>query len=333
MTSSCGPTPRASSARCRAAVAEFRATACRAPTVAANRSSNNFVRGPVVSQPESSTSRTAAFSRSVIDGRAKGRYGVVSGSVVAICARISRPIGYPRRFLSARPRAGPGSLGAHGFKASPRPRPRHRPPWSSSRRFSSERPSRCAFPGIGARSCTGPVAWGKGARVFNVLKIRTMPVDAGGPRITVGGRPARVTAGPSASSLPDRRAAAAAERGQGRDVARRAAAGGPELRRHVGPGCTDASSRPSPASPDSRSSRFMTRPTGLSGPTRNGCIATSCFRRSSGWTPSTSNGSRCSSTFEILLQDRPDGASLRTDARQPVARARHDRDYWLDGPH
>ena len=34
---------------------------------------------------------------------------------------------------------------------------------------------------------------GQGAQVFNVLKIRTMPVDAGGPRITVAGDP-RVSA-------------------------------------------------------------------------------------------------------------------------------------------
>ena len=73
MTSSPGPTPSASSARCKAAVAEFRAMAWRVPTVAANRSSNSFVRGPVVSQPESRTSSTACFSRSVIDGRANGR--------------------------------------------------------------------------------------------------------------------------------------------------------------------------------------------------------------------------------------------------------------------
>ena len=51
MTSSPGPMPSASSARCNAAVAEFRAIAWRAPTFAANRSSNSFACGPVVSQP------------------------------------------------------------------------------------------------------------------------------------------------------------------------------------------------------------------------------------------------------------------------------------------
>ena len=68
---------------------------------------------------------------------------------------------------------------------------------------------------------------GQGAHLFNVLKIRTMPVDAGGPRITVADDPRVSALGRSSSPLPDRRAAAAAERGQGRDVARGAAAGGP----------------------------------------------------------------------------------------------------------
>ena len=81
ITSSPGPTPRASSARWSAAVAEFSATAWRAPTASAKRSSNCFVRGPVVSQPESRTSRTAGFSRSVMEGRANGRNGCGAGSV------------------------------------------------------------------------------------------------------------------------------------------------------------------------------------------------------------------------------------------------------------
>src|SRR5664279_1919762 len=72
MTSSSGPIRSASSARCRAAVAEFTATAWRVPTKARTASSNAIVRSPVVSQPESSTSRTAVRSAAVIEGRWKG---------------------------------------------------------------------------------------------------------------------------------------------------------------------------------------------------------------------------------------------------------------------
>ena len=142
MTSSAGPTSRASSARWRAAVAEFRAIAWRAPTLAANCSSNAFVRAPVVSQPESRTSMTACFSRSVIDGRANGRYARVARSVISRSPRRSRPgsEGHAsssawrgtrrrggawragsRRDIVARCRALSGGAPRHGSEAGPDP--------------------------------------------------------------------------------------------------------------------------------------------------------------------------------------------------------------------
>lgn len=63
-------------------MAELRATAWRLPTVSAKRASNSFVRGLVVSQPESRTSRTASRSSAVIDGRANG------GNSVAVAAGV-----------------------------------------------------------------------------------------------------------------------------------------------------------------------------------------------------------------------------------------------------
>ena len=70
ITSSPGPTPQAKSAASRAVVPEERATAKRAPTRSAKASSKASTRGPVVSQPERSTSTTAATSSSRISGRA-----------------------------------------------------------------------------------------------------------------------------------------------------------------------------------------------------------------------------------------------------------------------
>ncbi len=67
-----GPTPSASSARCRPAVAEFRARAWGIPAARAKASSNRAVTGPVVSQPERSTAITPASSSGPMLGRAKG---------------------------------------------------------------------------------------------------------------------------------------------------------------------------------------------------------------------------------------------------------------------
>ena len=68
ITSSPGATPITSRARCRAAVQELRPTACRAPTYAANRSSNSRVFGPVPSHPDASVSSTSATSSSPMRG-------------------------------------------------------------------------------------------------------------------------------------------------------------------------------------------------------------------------------------------------------------------------
>src|SRR5580765_412157 len=68
ITSSPGPIPRATSARCSAAVPEARASTCSASRYSARRRSSSAARGPVVSQPERSVSATAAISSSPIAG-------------------------------------------------------------------------------------------------------------------------------------------------------------------------------------------------------------------------------------------------------------------------
>ena len=73
ITSSPGPTPSATSARCIAAVPEETASACFAPTYSAKRRSSSAARGPVVSQPERSVSATAAISSSPTAGGWKPR--------------------------------------------------------------------------------------------------------------------------------------------------------------------------------------------------------------------------------------------------------------------
>src|ERR1017187_1643050 len=64
IASSPGPSPAANAAPCKAAVPELKLTACRAPTHAANRSSNSPTFGPVVSQSDFRTSTTAWISAS-----------------------------------------------------------------------------------------------------------------------------------------------------------------------------------------------------------------------------------------------------------------------------
>src|SRR5580658_45553 len=59
IASSPGASPAANAAPCNAAVPELKLTACRAPTQAANRSSNSAIFGPVVSQSDLRTSTTA----------------------------------------------------------------------------------------------------------------------------------------------------------------------------------------------------------------------------------------------------------------------------------
>ena len=73
ITSSPGPTPSATSARCIAAVPDATASACFAPTYSAKRRSSSAARGPVVSQPERIASATAATSSSPTAGGWKPR--------------------------------------------------------------------------------------------------------------------------------------------------------------------------------------------------------------------------------------------------------------------
>ena len=77
MTSSPGPMPIASSARCSPAVAELTAMACSdaSPRNAAKSSSNRLAFGPVVTQPDFNVSTTSAISSSPISGSANGRNG------------------------------------------------------------------------------------------------------------------------------------------------------------------------------------------------------------------------------------------------------------------
>ena len=73
ITSSPGPIPSATSARCIAAVPEATARACFAPAYSAKRRSSSAARGPVVSQPERIASVTAAISSSPTAGGWKPR--------------------------------------------------------------------------------------------------------------------------------------------------------------------------------------------------------------------------------------------------------------------
>src|SRR5207244_3058958 len=80
MTSSPGPTPTASRARCSAVVQLETAQACGAPTKAANSSSNAATCGPCVTQPDRIASRAAAASSSPRLGRA---IGIIAGGSVS----------------------------------------------------------------------------------------------------------------------------------------------------------------------------------------------------------------------------------------------------------
>ena len=81
ITSSPGPMPRATSARCSAAVPDASASTCSASRYSAARRSSSAAAGPVVSQPERSVAATAAISSSPIAGGWKPivrRVGVTS---------------------------------------------------------------------------------------------------------------------------------------------------------------------------------------------------------------------------------------------------------------
>src|SRR5439155_22830428 len=122
-TSSPGPTPSATSERCRAAVPDETASTCLTSRNSRMRASSSAVRGPVVSQPERSVSDTAAISSSVIAGGWNERNvlrrtvcirGSVSPCTVRPVLRRVVTVGYrPRRRVPAPapPLAGQGGLG------------------------------------------------------------------------------------------------------------------------------------------------------------------------------------------------------------------------------
>src|SRR3954463_6871313 len=83
ITSSPGPTPSATSDRCRAAVPEETASTCFASRYSRMRASSSAVRGPVVSQPDRRVAATASISASEIAGgwneRNSDRFAETSG--------------------------------------------------------------------------------------------------------------------------------------------------------------------------------------------------------------------------------------------------------------
>src|SRR5678815_2318516 len=88
-TSSPGPTPSASSARCNAVVQLETAHACDAPTASANSCSNAATSGPCVTHPDKMARRAAAASCSSIHGRATGMI-VFTGSPATVITTSER---------------------------------------------------------------------------------------------------------------------------------------------------------------------------------------------------------------------------------------------------
>src|SRR6187402_641582 len=122
-TSSPGPTPRATSARCSAVVQLDTAQACGAPTAAANSRSKAATSGPCVTQPERIARRAASASRSSSQGRATGI------SERPLTAVFGTPPGVPsatllRRHPVPRDLALEQLLGRGGLRAIPLEEPR-----------------------------------------------------------------------------------------------------------------------------------------------------------------------------------------------------------------
>src|SRR5512144_146519 len=114
MTSSPGPTPTASSARCRAVVQLETAQAYGAPTAAANSFSKAATSGPCVTHPERMGRRAASASASPITGLMmgmKGRPAMLLGRLL----RLQRLLGAPPRDqpAQARVQAGGGLEAEH----------------------------------------------------------------------------------------------------------------------------------------------------------------------------------------------------------------------------
>src|SRR3954451_12827182 len=129
ITSSPGPIPSATRARCIAAVPEATASACVAPVYSAKRRSSSAARGPVVSQPERIASVTAAPSSSPTAGGWKPRkVGLLDDSFGGGIAddeayAVGRPASALHRLLSGRPG---GEDGTDAIRPAPQ-RPQHGP--------------------------------------------------------------------------------------------------------------------------------------------------------------------------------------------------------------
>ncbi len=91
MTSSPGPMPQMRKANSSVAVPEFARRTGRPPHRSDSAASRAWHFGPVVNQPERSTSPTSAMVRSSTLGRVKGR----NGAALIACSRCARPA--PRR--------------------------------------------------------------------------------------------------------------------------------------------------------------------------------------------------------------------------------------------
>src|SRR5262245_3615700 len=87
-----GDKPNACTARWRAAVHEFSATACGEPTDEPNSSSNRLTLGPVVNHPERRTLTTSSISASQICGRKNGTFTPTSSPVGSLRHLCSAPI-------------------------------------------------------------------------------------------------------------------------------------------------------------------------------------------------------------------------------------------------
>src|SRR5258707_6988197 len=105
ITSSPGPTPSATSARCIAAVPDATASTCSASSTSAARRSSSADFGPVVSQPDRSVSATASISSSPIAGGWKPSFVVRLGRDLGVdmgrqeAYELCRLLGAPQRML------------------------------------------------------------------------------------------------------------------------------------------------------------------------------------------------------------------------------------------
>src|SRR5680860_51878 len=91
MTSSPGPIPARTSARCNAVVHDERATPCGAPTRSAKAFSNSATRGPWATQPDVTVSAAAAASSGPSHGRTTGLRAVSAGTLTSRLHQATPP--------------------------------------------------------------------------------------------------------------------------------------------------------------------------------------------------------------------------------------------------